>query len=156
MQRLPLLQRRLSSFFAVVFSIAVTTFPLAARAQPNGAAQGGPADKLFDEAGAAMDAGDYATACPKLEEVVRLRPDGLGAKMKLARCYEGAGRLTSAWALWRQIEPLAEKANQPDRQKEAQQQAQELRPKLATLAIVVPGAVRALPGIEITCDGKVV
>jgi hypothetical protein len=156
MQRLTLLQRRRSRVFAVVFSIAVTTFPLAACAQSEGAAQSSPADKLFDEAGAAMDAGDYATACPKIEQVVRMRPDGLGAKVKLAKCYEGAGRLASAWALWRQIEPLAENAKQLDRQKEAQQRAQELAPKLASLAIVVPGAVRALPGLEITRDGKVI
>jgi hypothetical protein len=39
----PMLQRRPSCVFAVVFSIAVTTFPLAVRAQPDGAAQSGPA-----------------------------------------------------------------------------------------------------------------
>jgi hypothetical protein len=162
MQPLPMLQRRPSCVFAVVFSIAVTASPLAARAQSEGAAPSTPADKLFKEAGAAMDRGEYATACPKIEEVVRMRPDGLGAKVTLAQCYEGAGRLASAWELWRQIEPLAEveppaeKAKHPDRQKEAQQRAQELAPKLATLAIVVPAAVRALPGLEITRDGKVV
>jgi hypothetical protein len=38
----------------------------------------------------------------------------------------------------------------------AHERAEALKPKLATLAIVVPEAPRRLPGIEVTCDGKVV
>jgi len=156
MQEFPMLRARLSHVSGILLSIAVTTSPLTARAQSDGAAQGGPADRLWDEAGVAMDHQDYATACPKLEEVVRLRPDGLGAKMKLARCYEGAGRLASAWELWLAIESLAGKAKQPDRQKTAHDRAEALKPKLATLTIVVPDTMRALPGLEVKCDGNVI
>jgi hypothetical protein len=140
----------------IILSLAVTTFAYTAHAQSDGATQSAIADLRWEEAGKAMDNKDYATACPKLEEVVRLRPDGLGAKLKLAKCYEGAGRLASAWAMYAQVEPLATRANQPDRQKTAHERMEALKPKLAMLTILVPDAVRALPGLEVTCDGKIV
>jgi len=111
---------------------------------------------LWEQALEAMHNQDFASACPKIEEVARLRPDGLGAKLKLAECYEGAGRLASAWALYALVEPLAEKANQPDRQKTAHDRVEALKPKLAMLSIAVPDSVRVLPGLEITCDDQVV
>jgi hypothetical protein len=111
---------------------------------------------LWEQALEAMGKQDYASACPKLEEVARLGPDELGAKLKLAECYEGAGRLASAWAIYALVEPLAEKANQPDRQKTAHDRAEALKPRLASLTIVVPATVRARPGLEIRCDDRVV
>ncbi len=142
---------------SILVSFAAMIFAFTAHAQLGGAAPGETAEKkLWEEAGKAMDAQDYATACPKLEEVIRLRPDGLGAKLKLAKCYEGAGRLASAWSLYVLVESLAAKANQPDRQKEAHARVEALKSALATLTINVPDAVRALPGVAVTCDGKVV
>ena len=139
----------------ILLSIAVTIPPLTAHAQSEVPVQQG-ALVIWDAALVAMDNHDYATACPKIEEVIRLRPDGLGAKLKLAECYEDAGRLASAWRMYVLIEPLAEEANQPDRKKTAHDRAAALRPKLATVTIVVPDAVRATPGLEIKCDDKVV
>jgi hypothetical protein len=142
---------------SILVSFAVTTFAFSAHAQLDGAAPGETAEKkLWDDAGKAMDAQDYATACPKIEAVIRLRPDGLGAKLKLAKCYEGVGRLASAWSLYVLVESLAEKANQPDRQKAAHARVEALKPALATLTLIVPDAVRALPGVAVTCDDKVV
>jgi len=140
----------------ILLSIAVTTFALGAQAQSEGGAQTSAATTLWEQALEAMHNQDFASACPKIEEVARLRPDGLGAKLKLAECYEGAGRLASAWALYALIEPLAEKANQPDRQKTAHDRVEALKPKLAMLTIAVPDTVRALPGLEIKCDDQVV
>jgi hypothetical protein len=134
----------------------VTTFTLGAHAQSEGAAQTSAATTLWEQALQAMHNQDFASACPKIEEVARLRPDDLGAKLKLAECYEGAGRLASAWAIYALVEPLPEKANQPDRQKTAHDRAEALKPKLARLSIVVPDAVRALPGLEIRCDDRVI
>jgi hypothetical protein len=111
---------------------------------------------LWDQALEAMDKQDYASACPKLEEVARLGPEGLDAKLKLAECYEGSGRLASAWTMYALVEPLAEKANQSDRQKAAHDRAEALKPRLATLTIIVPATVRARPGLEIRCDDRVV
>ncbi|MFS8065947.1 MAG: hypothetical protein ACMG6S_06210 [Byssovorax sp.] len=134
----------------------MTTFALGAHAQSEGGAPTSAATTLWEQALEAMHNQDFASACPKIEEVVRLRPDGLGAKLKLAECYEGAGRLASAWALYALVEPLAEKANQPDRQKTAHDRVEALKPKLAMLSIAVPDAVRVLPGLKITCDDQVV
>src|SRR4051794_2335456 len=98
---------RVTPFHAsgILLSIAVTISTLTAHAQPGGA-QKGAADALWEEALVAMDNHAYAVACPKIEEVIRLRPDGLGAKIKLAECHEGAGRLASAWGMYALIEVL--------------------------------------------------
>src|SRR5262245_25783154 len=69
-----------------------------AQGSGGGAAKLTEAEALYDAATKAMDGNDYAAACPKLEEVVRLVPHGVGARLTLARCYEGAGRLASAHA----------------------------------------------------------
>jgi hypothetical protein len=114
------------------------------------------AQVLYDDAVKGMDKKDYATACPKLEEVVRLVPDGLGAKLSLAECYEGAGRAASAWTMYLVVEELAAKANQEDRRALAQQRGAALKPRLSKLAIAVPAALRPTPGLEVRRDGNAV
>ena len=156
MQRFPVLQPRPFHASGILLSIAVTTFALGAHAQSEGGAQTSAATTLWEQALEAMHNQDFASACPKIEEVIRLRPDGLGAKLKLAECYEGAGRLASAWALYALVEPVAEKANQPERQKTAHDRVEALKPKLAVITIAVPATVRALPGLEIRCDDRVI
>ena len=156
MQRFPVLQPRPFHASGILLSIAVTTFALGAHAQSEGGAQTSAATTLWEQALEAMHNQDFASACPKIEEVIRLRPDGLGAKLKLAECYEGAGRLASAWALYALVEPVAEKANQPERQKTAHDRVEALKPKLAMITIAVPATVRALPGLEIRCDDRVI
>ena len=141
---------------SILLSIAVTTVAVGAHAQSEGGAQTSAATTLWEQALQAMHNQDFASACPKIDEVARLRPDDLGAKLKLAECYEGAGRLASAWTVYALVEPLAEKANQPELQKTAHDRAEALKPKLATLTIVVPATVRARPGLEIRCDDRVV
>jgi hypothetical protein len=140
----------------IILSIAMTTFAVTAHAQSEKGTQAEAADTLWGQALEAMNNQDYIGACVKLERVVRLRPDGLGAKLKLAECYERAGRLASAWSTYVLVEPLADRANQAERKKTAHEHVEALKPKLAMLTIVVPDGVRALPGIEVTCDDKVV
>ncbi|WP_437726692.1 hypothetical protein [Sorangium sp. So ce861] len=111
------------------------------------------AQALYDQATAEMDAGNFASACGKLEEVTRLVPDGLGAKMTLAQCYEAWGKLASAWAEFLRVEALAAKAGQAERATRAGEKAAELRPRLATLTIDVPEEVRGYPGLAITRAG---
>ncbi|WP_437475993.1 hypothetical protein WME75_25355 [Sorangium sp. So ce1014] len=111
------------------------------------------AQALYDQATAEMDAGELASACGKLEEVTRLVPDGLGAKMTLAQCYEAWGKLASAWAEFSRVEDLAAKAGQTERSTRAGEKVAELRPRLATLTIDVPEEVRGYPGLAITRDG---
>jgi hypothetical protein len=135
--------------------------PLAAifAAAPAGAQSGelealSSAQAIFDSAEQLVADQRYEEACPKLEEVVRLVPSGVGAKMKLARCYEAAGRLASAWAAYVLTGNAASAAGQIERAKIASQRAAALKPRLSTLAIVVPPALSALPGLEIKRDGR--
>lgn len=111
------------------------------------------ANDLYEQAVDAMKRRDFDAACPKLEEVVRLKPDGVGAKLTLASCYEAGGRLASAWSTYLLAEAAAARAEQPARQRLARERAEALRPRLARLSLALPDATRALPGLRITCDG---
>lgn len=76
---------RSSPLFVAGFLATLAVAPVAA-------AQGkSPADVLFDEGTALMNAGKYAEACPKLEQSLKLDP-GIGGMLWLADCYERAGR----------------------------------------------------------------
>lgn len=108
---------------------------------------------LFAEATRAMEAADYQAACPKLEEVVRLVPDGLGAKLALGDCYEGAGRLATAQRAYVAAAAAAAAANNGKRQAEAQAKADALNPRLARLVLQVAPEVASLQGLTITRNG---
>jgi hypothetical protein len=107
------------------------------------------AQPLFTQAQDAMKANDYAKACPKLEEVTRLLPKGLGGLQTLARCYDRAGRLASAWAAYLVAHNVA--TQEEHRDVEVEKEA--LEPLLAHITIEVPDVVRALPGLAIERDG---
>jgi tetratricopeptide (TPR) repeat protein len=116
----------------------------------------GAAQAVFDSAQSLMASRRYDEACPKFEEVVRLVPAGVGAKMQLAKCYDEAGRLASAWAAYLVAENAARTAGQADRAKTAAERAAALKPRLSTLVIAVPEALRGVAGLEIKRDGAVV
>lgn len=140
-----------SSLFTLAIAFALTSSSLA-HADADSDRQA--AQALFEKSEELMKAKNYAAACPKLEEVTRLVPDGLGAKLTLAECYEGAGKLASAWTTYAQVESLAARLNQPDRQTLARDRAAALKPRLARLVIRVPSEVSALAGLEVKRDGK--
>ena len=124
------------------------------RAQtPGDAASITAAQALYEAATRAMDAKDYASACPKLEEAVRLVPSGVGARLTLGECYEAAGKLASAYASFGLAETMAAAAKQGERQEKAHDRAKALKPRLATLTIAVADDVRAESGLEVRRDG---
>jgi len=127
--------------------------PRPAQAQAVDAQRALTAQALYDQASAEMDAKSYVSACRKLEEVTRLVPDGIGAKLTLGECYEALGKLASAWSQYALVATLAARVGQPERAQRAGVKAAALRPKLASLSIEVPPEVRALPGLAITRDG---
>ncbi|HZF47832.1 MAG TPA: hypothetical protein VE093_04240 [Polyangiaceae bacterium] len=111
------------------------------------------AQALYEQATAEMDAGRYASACHKLEEVTKLVPEGLGAKLTLGQCYEALGKRASAWTQFALVEVMAAKAGQEERSKVAGERAAALKPQLAMLSIEVPEGARSLPGLVVTRDG---
>ncbi len=127
--------------------------PASARAQSADAKKAAAAQALYDQATSEMDAKRYATACPRLEEVTRLIPEGLGAKLTLGECYESQGRLASAWTQYTLVGASAVKAGQSERSQRAAAKAAALQPRLATLSLDVPAATRSVPGLAITRDG---
>ncbi|MFO0555372.1 MAG: hypothetical protein U0271_43750 [Polyangiaceae bacterium] len=112
------------------------------------------AQALFDQARAEMDSGDFATACPKLEEVVRLEPNGNGAKLKLAECYELDGRFASAFAMYTIAEAAAQAAGQTERVAWAHERGAAARARASTISIVVASEVGALAGFVVTRDDE--
>jgi hypothetical protein len=113
------------------------------------------AQSLVDEASDLMDAGKFEAACPKLEQATKLVPSGVGARLALAECYVGQGKLASAQGQYLQAEALANAAKDPKRAKEAGQEAAKLKSKIATITLVVPAEVRKIEGISLTWDDMV-
>lgn len=137
---------------------SMTTISLLSRAT---AAQQPDIDAEYKAALAARDAGNYSVACPKLDEIVRLRAagaadqtKGLGARLELAACYESQGKLASAVEQYALVQTLAAGAGQKDREEKARVKLAALQPKVALVTIVVPPSVAALPEVSVSLDQK--
>jgi hypothetical protein len=106
------------------------------------------AQALFDEGRRLTKAGQYAEACPKLDESLRLDPS-IGTKFYLAECLEHVGRLASAWTYYLEVADAARAGGQKDREKFANDRAAQLKPRLARLVIRVPDEVRSLVDLAV-------
>ena len=111
------------------------------------------AQTLYNDAVTLMDAKDYAAACPKLEEAVRLVPEGIGARLTLAECKEMSGQLASAWSQYEVAKSMAERAGQKDRAARASAKVVSLTGQLSRLTIVVPPEVTKVPKLSIMRRG---
>lgn len=114
------------------------------------------ATALYDKALRAMDAKDYAKACPMLDKVVRAVPDGLGAKFSLAECHEESGRLTTAYEMFLLLEKETRAKGQTERKEKAAARAAALESRLARLTIVVPHGLASAFGIRVTLDERAI
>jgi hypothetical protein len=113
------------------------------------------AETLFRDAKTAFDAGDYATACPKLEGAYALTGgEALGGALFLARCYEKQGKIASAWGVFTEVAGKAAAAGQTERAAQAASGAAALRPRLHYVSLRVPEAVAAIPEAQIHRQGK--
>lgn len=135
----------------LVAAMVVLLAAVPVRAQSGDAAA---AEALFDEGMKLMAAGDYAEACPKLEESQRLDP-GVGTLFNLARCYEKTDRLASAWANYLEASQEAERRDEPRRASAARRYAKRLEPRLYRLVILVPKDSR-VDGLAIERGGVTV
>ena len=129
-------------FVMVVPSVAAAQTP----------AQKAAAQAMFDQAKDLMKAGDYATACKRLEESQRLDA-GMGTQYRLAECYEKSGRLASAWSLYLEVAETARVAMLSDRETFARDRATALKPRIASITVTVPPSMAALAGVRVERDG---
>lgn len=144
--------RRCSRSLCAALLLSTTT---AAAQEPSEGEKKAAAQTLFDEARQLTTTGKYADACPKFVESKRLDPS-MGTKFYLADCFEHVGKLASAWTYYLEAADAAKAGGQSERAKFAEERAEALRPRLAKLAIKVPDAVRAVPGLSILRDGTAV
>jgi serine/threonine-protein kinase len=136
--------------FVLGIGLGTLAYTTSARAEPDAQTRAA-AVALFDDARKKMAEGNYADACPKLEQSQRMDP-GIGTLFNLADCYEHIGRTASAWLGFRDVAGAARAAQQPEREKVARDRAAALEPKLSRLSIEV--AKGAPAGLEVTRDGK--
>jgi hypothetical protein len=141
--------RRWSLRAAILFVAALCGGSAQAQATSDPAA----AEALFNEAQKLANAGDYASACPKYAESLRL-DSGIGVMLYLADCYERTGRSASAWAQFKEAEDLASK--QADRRAAtAHQRAAAIEPRLARFVLKVDPAAD-VAGFELKRDTTLV
>jgi hypothetical protein len=138
MQRRPTKLHTTGIALAIAAALALGGRP--ARAQ--GADDKAAAESLFDEGKKLFLEKKFAEACPRLESSQRLDP-GIGTLLYLADCYEGLGRVASAWATFREAAGAARAANQGERETVARSRAALLEPKLFKLTVAVPAGAPA-------------
>lgn len=138
--------------FAILLALACT-IPVPARAQTVDPQRALTAQALYEQATAEMDARKFADACRKLEEVTRLIPEGLGAKLTLGQCYEAQDKLASAWSQYALVQEMATKVGQEARAMLAGGKAAALKPQLATITIEVPDTNWKTLGLTVSRDG---
>jgi hypothetical protein len=97
------------------------------------------AQSLFDQARGLMAEERWSEACPKLEESQRIDPAG-GTLLNLARCYEGAGRLATAWATFKDALSTARNEGRADRAQEAEERIRALDPRVPKITLLLASA----------------
>jgi hypothetical protein len=108
---------------------------------------------LYNDAIRAMDAGDHAKACPMLERVTQVLPDGLGAKFTLAECFEEQGQLLKAYTTFVAVEKAAIEKGQTERKQRAAARAKALRPRLGQISFTGPQSLASGYDLRIEMDG---
>lgn len=114
-----------------------------------------PAARLFDEGMDLMDHGQWAEACAKLEESLRLELKG-GTLINLASCREKEGKTATALARYNEALGAARRDGRSDRERAALAAITNLTRKLSWLTIAVSDAARAVPGLEVKRDDEIV
>lgn len=92
--------------------------------------------ELFQEGRAAIGREDYNVACAKFEQSNAIDPR-VGTLLNLALCEEKRGRLVRALEVWRSAGELSKRLGDP-REKEANERAAKLEPRIPKLALTLP------------------
>jgi serine/threonine-protein kinase len=109
------------------------------------------ATMLFNDGKRLMGEGQFAEACPKLEESQRLDP-AIGTQFNLADCYDHVGKTATSWALFVDVASSLHASGDTRREKVARERAAALEPKLSKLTILAP---KNVTGLEVRRNGEV-
>lgn len=126
------------TFSSIAFALCIALVTSVASAQS--AEDKAAAEALFDEGKRLFLEKRFADACPKFEASQKLDPGG-GTLLYLADCYEGAGKLASAWATFREAASLAKNAGNAERERVARTRAGMLEAKLFRVSVKLEGAL---------------
>ena len=110
------------------------------------------AQALFDEGKRLMQGGHFADACPKLVESQRLNPGG-GTLLAIGLCYEGQGRIASAWANFNLALSEARREHRPEREALAEQHIKALEPRLLRVRVV---PLERSPGLQVRRGDEII
>lgn len=127
---------------SIALALAATAF-----ARPAFADSHAEAVVLFDQGIKDMKAGLLDKACPELQASLDLERDS-GTKGALARCHGLAGRIASAWLLWRE---LTDTAPTRELRADAAAQATRLEPRLPRYTITL---ARPTPNLIVQINGR--
>ena len=143
-------RNRLLLAAALLLTAAAPAAPAAAQppATPPGE-NAALAQTLFEEGRRLMEAKQYAEACPKFEESLRLRP-GTGTLLNLALCNEAIGKSATAWAQFKEVLFAAKKDGNEAREAFAKEHIDALEPKLSRVRVVA----EPTGGLTIRRDGQ--
>jgi hypothetical protein len=134
--------RAVSVLALVAGIVTITAFTAPAVADPQAEAV-----VLFDQGIKDMKAGRLEKACAELQASLQLVKDS-GTKGALARCHGRAGRVASAWLLWRE---LADTAPTAELRADAAAQAAKLERRLPRYTVKLAGPT---PGLTVQINGR--
>lgn len=110
------------------------------------------AESLFNAGKAALESGDYKTACKNFAESQKQDPS-VGTLLNLGRCNELQGRVATAWGHYKEASRFAQLRGDPDRAEAARKLAVDLEPKLSKLTVSAASPVPGLVVARIRKDG---
>jgi len=113
------------------------------------------AEVFFDEGTKLLLEKKYEEGCPKLEQSLALDPAG-GTLQNLAVCYEGWGKIATAYARFQDLRSMSKAASPPrtDRVQFAEQHIAELAPRLSRVELIMAQSNRPAKPV-VTIDGVV-
>jgi tetratricopeptide (TPR) repeat protein len=125
-------------------AIVVTALVFCASFARPALAEGTPAANaraLFDAGRLLMKSGDYAEACAKFEQSLKLKPELIGTEFHLAECSARIGKVDRARELYLDVADKTHALGQADREQLARERAAAVVPTSSQPASVVSEVV---------------
>jgi hypothetical protein len=126
--------------------------PPATPVGPN--AQHTEATDLFDQGRKLLEQGQFAEACAKFDDSIRLDPTAAGTMLNLGLCNERLGKLKTALFWFRRGQTRAAETNLPDAERAAKDHTADLALKVATVHIAF--GPNAVAGATVKIDDDVI